>query len=90
MTISCTSPYIDQQPPANQNIVPIETITDVTLTLANNTDILTITSSQTINKKFSKLCTAFDICAVGGGENGSELSAGGCGAGGGYSNGIEH
>lgn len=89
VTIGCTSPYIDQKAPAAQTVTKTGTITDVTLTLANNTDVLTITSSQTINKKFSKLCTTFDICAVGGGENGSDLSAGGCGAGGGYSNGID-
>lgn len=96
VTISCTSPYIDQQPPANQNIVPIETITDVTLTLANNTDVLTITSSQTISTKFSKLCTSFDICAVGGGGGGGsydqmsvvDRTTGGSGAGGGYTLGL--
>lgn len=89
VTISCISPYIDQKAPASQSIASTGTITDVTLTLANNTDVLTIMSSQTINTKFSKLCTTFDICAVGGGENGSDLSAGGCGAAGGYSNGID-
>ena len=89
VTIGCTSPFIDQVAPASQSVTSTGTITDVILTLANNTDVLTITSSQTINTKFSKLCTTFDICAVGGGENGSNKSAGGCGAGGGYSNGID-
>lgn len=89
VTIGCTSPYIDQKAPAAQTVTKTGTITNVTLTLENDTDVLTITSSQTINPKFSKMCTTFDICAVGGGENGSDLSPGGCGAGGGYSNGID-
>lgn len=96
VTIGCTSPYIDQKAPASQSVASTGTITDVTLTLVNNTDVLTITSSQTINPKFSKLCTTFDICAVGGGGGGGsydqmsvvDRTTGGSGAGGGYTLGL--
>lgn len=96
VTIGCTSPYIDQKAPAAQTVTKTGTITDVTLTLENDTDVLTITSSQTISTKFSKLCTSFDICAVGGGGGGGsydqmsvvDRTTGGSGAGGGYTLGL--
>ena len=96
VTIGCISPYIDQKAPTSQSIASTGTITDVTLTLENDTDVLTITSSQTINTKFSRLCTVFDICAVGGGGGGGsydqmsvvDRTTGGSGAGGGYTLGL--
>lgn len=89
VSISASSPYIDQNPPPAQNITASGTITDIVITLTNKTTYDTFTSSTTITPKFSKMCKTIDICAVGGGENGSNKSAGGCGAGGGYSNGID-
>lgn len=71
VTIGCTSPYIDQAGPASQSVTATGTITDVTLTLTNITDIITITSSTIA--KVSSMAKSVDICLVGGG-------GGGCGA----------
>lgn len=98
VTIGCTSPYIDQVAPASQSVTSTGTITDVILTLANNTDVLMITTSQTVNAKFSKMCTTYDVCGVGGGGGGTRrssttnpiaLTGGGSGAGGGYTLGLD-
>lgn len=88
VTIGCTSPYIDQADPVSQRVTATGTITDVTLTLINNTDIITITSSKT--SKISSMAKTVDICAVGGGGGGSgsadadyQKAQGGGGGGGG-------
>lgn len=80
VTIGCTSPYIDQKAPAAQTVTKTGTITDVTLTLENVTDMLTISSSKTA--KISSMAKTVDIFASGGGGGGcGGLNAGG---GGGY------
>lgn len=88
VTIGCASPYIDQADPASQSVIATGTITDVTLTLTNNTDIVTVASS--ITAKISPLAKTVDICAVGGGGGGSgsaksdyQKAQGGGGGGGG-------
>lgn len=68
VTIGCTSPYIDQKAPAAQTVTKTGTITDVTLTLSNNTEIQTINSSKTA--RISPLAKTLDITAVGGGGGG--------------------
>ena len=85
VTINCTSPYIDQKPPTAQTITKIGIITDVTLTLENVTNMLTISSSKTV--KISPLAKTVDVTAVGGGGGGGggiSNSYGGGGGGGGY------
>lgn len=87
VTISCTSPYIDQAAPASQKIASTGTITDVTLTLTSITDMITVTSSKTV--KVSPMAKTMDATAVGGGGGGgsgteSTATAGGSGGGGGY------
>ena len=96
VSISASSPYIDQTPPAAQNITASSIITDVTITLVNKTTYDTFTSSTTITPKFSKMCKTIDICAVGGGCAGvtgypaaSNYGNGGASGSGGYSNGID-
>lgn len=96
VSISASSPYIDQTPPAAQNITASSIITDVTITLVNKTTYDTFTSSTTITPKFSKMCKTIDICAVGGGCNGAKADFGvpaycngGPGGAGGYSNKID-
>lgn len=80
VTIGCTSPYIDQKAPAAQTVTKTGTITDVTLTLENVTDMLTISSSKTA--KISSMAKTVDIFASGGGGGGcGGINAGG---GGGY------
>lgn len=80
VTIGCTSPYIDQKAPAAQTVTKTGTITDVTLTLENVTDMLTISSSKTA--KISSMAKTLDMFASGGGGGGAAgLGAGG---GGGY------
>lgn len=81
VTIGCTSPYIDQKAPAAQTVTKSGTITDVTLTLENVTDMLTISSSKTA--KTSSMAKKIDIFASGGGGGGG-ADTGGCGGGGGY------
>lgn len=87
VTISCTSPYIDQAAPASQSVTATETITDVTLTLTSITDMITVTSSKTT--KVSPMAKTMDVTAVGGGGGGggnstkSGVGPGG-GGGGGY------
>lgn len=88
VTIGCISPYIDQAAPASQRVTATGTITDVTLTLINITDTITVTSSKT--SKISSMAKTVDICAVGGGGGGSgvtdpdyQKSYGGGGGGGG-------
>lgn len=88
VAIGCTSPCIDQAAPASQSVTATGTITDVTLTLTNNTDIITVASS--ITSKVSPMAKTVDICAVGGGGGGSgsadtdyQKSKGGGGGGGG-------
>lgn len=85
VTIGCTSPYIDQKAPASQSVASTGTITDVTLTLENVTDMLMIASSKTV--KISPLAKTVDVTAVGGGGGGGggiSKSYGGGGGGGGY------
>ena len=84
-TIGCTSPYIDQKAPASQSVASTGTITDVTLTLEDVTDMLMIASSKTV--KISPLAKTVDVTAVGGGGGGGggiSRSYGGGGGGGGY------
>lgn len=87
VTIGCTSPYIDQKAPAAQTVTKTGTITDVTLTLENVTDMLTIASSKTA--KISSMAKTIDIFASGGGGGGASWAtnydrSGGPGGGGGY------
>lgn len=87
VTISCTSPYIDQAAPASQSVTATGTITDATLTLTSITDMITVTSSKTV--KVSPMAKTMDATAVGGGGGGgsgteSTATAGGSGGGGGY------
>ena len=85
VTIGCTSPYIDQKAPAAQTVTKTGTITDVTLTLENVTDMLTISSSKTA--RISSMAKRIDIFASGGGGGGaatiSSVSRIGSGGGGG-------
>lgn len=80
VTIGCTSPYIDQSAPASQSVTATGTITDVTLTLVNLTDMITVTSSKTA--KVSPMAKTMDITAVGGGGGGGSYNYY-CGGGGG-------
>jgi hypothetical protein len=80
VTISCTSPYIDQAPPANQTITSVGTITDATIVLTEITDTITITNSK--NVKASPNAKTMDITAVGGGGGGGSYNYY-CGGGGG-------
>ena len=87
VTIGCTSPYIDQKAPATQTVTKTGTITNVTLTLENVTDMLTIISSKTV--KISSMAKTLDVTAVGGGGGGgsgteNDTTGGGSGGGGGY------
>ena len=88
VTISCTSPYIDQAAPASQSVTATGTITDVTLTLTAITDMITVTSSKTT--KVSPMAKTMDVTAVGGGGGGGGGYYGGdyesaaSGGGGGY------
>ena len=68
VTIGCSSPYIDQKPPEAQAVTKTGMITDATLTLSNNTEMQTITSSKTT--RISPLAKTLDITAVGGGGGG--------------------
>lgn len=72
VTISCTSPYIDQAAPASQSVTATGTITDVTLILTAITDMITVTSGKTA--KVSPIVKTMDVTAVGGGGGGG----GGC------------
>ena len=80
VTISCTSPYIDQKAPAAQTVTKTGTITDVTLTLESIADMLTISSSTTA--KISSMTKTVDIFASGGGGGGGGGPE--AGGGGGY------
>ena len=88
VTISCTSPYIDQAPPTSQSVTAAGTITDVTLTLPGNTDTIPVSSSQIV--KVSPMAKTMDVTAVGGGGGGGSGTdksitwPGGGGGGGGY------
>lgn len=88
VTISCTSPYIDQAAPSSQSVTATGTITDVTLTLTPITDMITVTSSKTA--KVSPMAKTMDVTAVGGGGGGggynqnSRYDGAGAGGGGGY------
>lgn len=79
VTISCTSPYIDQAPPASKTIASIGTITDVTIALIAITDTITVSNSKKV--KASPNAKTMDITAVGGGGGGGSFY--GCGGGGG-------
>lgn len=81
VTIGCTSPYIDQKNPPAQAVAKVGTITDVTLTLENISDMITVNSSKTT--KISQMVKTIDIFASGGGGGGGNGSYGG-GGGGGY------
>lgn len=70
VTIGCSSPYIDQKAPGSQSVTASGTITDVTLTLMNNTGTITVTSSRTISN-ISPFAKTVDITAVGGGGGGT-------------------
>lgn len=88
VTIGCTSPYIDQAPPTSQSVTATGTITDVTLTLIDNTDTITVSGSQIA--KVSSMAKTMDVTAVGGGGGGGAATGktinwpGGGGGGGGY------
>lgn len=79
VTINCTSPYIDQKAPTAQTVTKTGTITNVTLTLENISDMLTVSSSKTT--KISQMAKAIDIFASGGGGGGGYGVAGGGGGG---------
>lgn len=91
-TISIISPFIDQKNLESTVIEPTGTITDTTISLLEQTDIIEITESKTV--KISQATTSVDITAVGGGGGGgggstnetsiSALTSGGGGGGGGY------
>ncbi len=86
VNIGCTSPYIDQKTPDIQSIISTGIVTNVTLVLKNETDLITITSSQTINRsQISKFAKDFDLAGVNGGQNGVHGSAGNTGGAGGAS-----
>lgn len=72
VTISCTTPFIDQKGISNQVIQSTGIITDFVLTLQKITSVVTITSSQKI--VVSSLPITMDIGATGGGGGGG----GGC------------
>lgn len=69
VTISCTSPFVDQKAPSSQVVASTGIITDCVLSLIPIVDVITITSSSTL--KVSSLARTVDMCSVGGG--------GGCG-----------
>lgn len=78
--IDCASPYIDQKAPDTQHVTSTGTVTDVTMTLTNETGLITIASSKTINKsQISKFVKSIDLAGVNGGQDGgsSNYSAGG-------------
>jgi hypothetical protein len=77
VTIGCTSPYIDQKAPAAQTVTKTGTITDVTLTLENDTSLMLSRLSKIY--KLSPAAKAVDLCATGGGGGGSISSGGGGG-----------
>lgn len=91
-TISIISPFLDQKNLESTVIESTGTITDVTISLLEQTDIIEITESKTV--KLSQATTSVDITAVGGGGGGgggssnqSSISAStsdGGGGGGGY------
>ena len=70
VTIGCSSPYIDQKAPGGQGVTASGTITDVTLTLMNNTDTITWGSSRTISN-ISPFAKTVDLTSVGGGGGGT-------------------
>ena len=72
VTISCTTPFVDQKGISNQVIQSTGIITDFVLTLQKITSVVTITSSQKI--VISSLPITMDIGATGGGGGGG----GGC------------
>lgn len=77
VTIGCTSPYIDQKAPAAQTVTKTGTITDVTLTLENDTSLMLSRLSKIY--KLSPAAKAVDLCVTGGGGGGSISSGGGGG-----------
>lgn len=77
VTIGCTSPYIDQKAPAAQTVTKTGTITDVTLTLENDTSLMLSRSSKIY--KLSPAAKAVDLCATGGGGGGCIKTGGGGG-----------
>lgn len=91
-TISIISPFLDQKNLESTVIESTGTITDTTISLLEQTDIIEITESKTV--KISQATTSVDITAVGGGGGGgggstnqtsiSALTSGGGGGGGGY------
>ena len=86
VNISSTSPHIDLNKPAPQQVVSTGTITDVTLTLSKNSSLIVYTSSTTLHKNsFSKFVKTIDISAVNGGGNGAHGSNNGGGGSGGAS-----
>ena len=91
VTISLISPFLDQKNPEPTVIESTGTITDTTISLLEQTDIIEITESKTA--KCSQTITSADITVVGGGggggggstnETGQVNSNGGGGGGGGY------
>lgn len=92
VTISLISPFLDQKNPEPTVVESTGTITDTTISLLEQTDIIEITESKTA--KCSQTITSADITVVGGGGGGggastdasathTPLNAGG-GGGGGY------
>lgn len=92
VTISLISPFLDQKNPEPTVVESTGTITDTTISLLEQTDIIEITESKTA--KCSQAITSADITAVGGGggggggssdaNNSSTRSNCGGGGGGGY------
>lgn len=77
VSIGCTSPYIDQKAPAAQTVTKTGTITNVTLTLENDTSLMLSRSSKIY--KLSPAAKAVDLCATGGGGGGCIYGGGGGG-----------
>lgn len=88
VTIECSSPYIDQKAPAKQNITSTGTVTDIIVTLINDTSVKKIMSSS--QARVSAGAKTVDVTAVGGGGGGGggtnryRKGYGGAGGGGGY------
>lgn len=87
VTISCTSPFVDQKIPDSQTISSTGIVTDCVLKLINIEDIIKITSSSTY--VCSTLVKSVDIGTVGGGGGGGSYSGNGQGGGGGAGGNVD-
>lgn len=71
VSISCTSPYVDQRAPDAKTISSTGTVTDVTMILTNEAGLITIDTSRSISKnQISKFAKSIDLAGVNGGQNG--------------------